>query len=185
MGGCLAAAVPGPPCQRFPVPVVPSMFRDIATIVCEKCVNPENNRPFTVFHVSCFAMAVSVCGNPVGPGSPQVSIIERALKDMHFAVKQSKNAKQQALEAIRQLKEHIPIARAFMRLRVSCALSGSVGSDATDGTVWLTVLWLLPHSRQRSEECADSSRCNKRVRVKRRRRVCDCVASGTWPLPGR
>jgi hypothetical protein len=24
------------------------LFRDIATIVCDKCVNPENNRPYTV-----------------------------------------------------------------------------------------------------------------------------------------
>ena len=48
-----------------------SMFRDIATIVSDKCVNPETNRPYTV------------------------TLIERAMKDMHFSVKPSKNTKVQ------------------------------------------------------------------------------------------
>lgn len=47
------------------------MFRDIATIVTEKCVNPETNRPYTV------------------------NLIERAMKDIHYSVKASKNTKQQ------------------------------------------------------------------------------------------
>lgn len=48
-----------------------TMFRDIATIVAEKCVNPETKRPYTV------------------------SLIERAMKDIHYSVKTSKNTKQQ------------------------------------------------------------------------------------------
>ncbi|XP_062409375.1 ribosome maturation protein SBDS [Sardina pilchardus] len=68
-------------------------FRDIATIVAEKCVNPETKRPYTV------------------------NLIERAMKDIHYSVKANKSTKQQALEVIRQLKESIQIQRAHMRLR--------------------------------------------------------------------
>lgn len=101
------------------------MFRDIATIVAEKCVNPETKRPYTV------------------------NLIERAMKDIHYSVKANKSTKQQvsekvcyaviisirccgirlrhanesqcrhlqALEVIKQLKESIQIQRAHMRLR--------------------------------------------------------------------
>uniref|UniRef100_A0A672MGZ0 SBDS ribosome maturation factor n=1 Tax=Sinocyclocheilus grahami TaxID=75366 RepID=A0A672MGZ0_SINGR len=69
------------------------MFRDIATIVAEKCVHPETKRPYTV------------------------SLIERAMKDVHFSVKANKSTKQQALEVIKQLKQSIQIQRAHMRLR--------------------------------------------------------------------
>ncbi|XP_051965638.1 ribosome maturation protein SBDS [Xyrauchen texanus] len=69
------------------------MFRDIATIVAEKCVNPETKRPYTV------------------------NLIERAMKDIHYSVKAHKSTKQQALEVIKQLKESIQIQRAHMRVR--------------------------------------------------------------------
>ncbi|XP_009863868.1 PREDICTED: ribosome maturation protein SBDS, partial [Apaloderma vittatum] len=69
------------------------MFRDIATIVADKCVNPETKRPYTVI------------------------LIERAMKDIHYSVKPHKSTKQQALEVIRQLKETMQIERAHMRLR--------------------------------------------------------------------
>nr|XP_057936606.1 ribosome maturation protein SBDS [Doryrhamphus excisus] len=71
-----------------------TMFRDIATIVAEKCVNPETKRPYTV------------------------SLIERAMKDIHYSVKTNKSTKQQALEVIKQLKETMEIQRAHMRLRL-------------------------------------------------------------------
>lgn len=71
-----------------------AMFRDIATIVADKCVNPDTKRPYTV------------------------GVVERALKDAHFAVKSHKNTKQQALEAIRLLKSAMAIERAKMKLRV-------------------------------------------------------------------
>ncbi|MED6235588.1 hypothetical protein ATANTOWER_029634 [Ataeniobius toweri] len=48
-----------------------TMFRDIASIVAEKCVNPDTKRPYTV------------------------SLIERAMKDIHYSVKPSKSTKQQ------------------------------------------------------------------------------------------
>lgn len=71
-----------------------TMFRDIATIVSEKCVNPSTKRPYTV------------------------SLIERAMKDIHYSIKPNKGTKQQALEVIRQLTETMEIQRAHMRLRL-------------------------------------------------------------------
>lgn len=71
------------------------MFRDIATIVADKCVNPDTKRPYTV------------------------GVIERALKDAHFSVKAHKSTKQQALDAIRLLKAAMAIERAKMKLRIT------------------------------------------------------------------
>ena len=69
-------------------------YRDIATIIADKCVNPETKRPYTV------------------------TIIEKCMKQLHFSVKPNKNSKQQAIELIPQLKTIIPIERAQMKLRV-------------------------------------------------------------------
>ncbi|XP_054014554.1 ribosome maturation protein SBDS [Hylaeus anthracinus] len=71
-----------------------SMLKDIATTVADKCVNPETKRPYTV------------------------TMIEKAMKDVHFSVKPNRNAKQQALDVIPQLKVVMPLERAQMRLRV-------------------------------------------------------------------
>ena len=71
-----------------------STFRDIATIVADKCVNPDTKRPY-----------------PVG-------MIERAIKDAHYSVKPGKGSKQQALEVIRLLQQSMPIERARMRLKI-------------------------------------------------------------------
>lgn len=49
----------------------------------------------------------------------QVSVIERAMKDVHFSAKLNKNAKQQALEVIQKLKGVMPIQRSQMRVRFS------------------------------------------------------------------
>lgn len=70
------------------------MFRDIATIVADKCVNPETKRPYTV------------------------GVIERAMKEAHFSVKAHKSTKQQALDVIRLLKPTMEIERARMKLRL-------------------------------------------------------------------
>ena len=48
-----------------------SMMKDIATTVADKCVNPESKRPYPV------------------------SMIEKAMKDVHFSVKPNRNSKQQ------------------------------------------------------------------------------------------
>lgn len=72
-----------------------ALFKDVATHVAEMCVNPESRRPHPV------------------------SIIEKAMKECHIAVKPNKNAKQQALETIGKIKGQIPLERAQMRLRLS------------------------------------------------------------------
>ncbi|KAJ1546064.1 hypothetical protein HK405_007439 [Cladochytrium tenue] len=73
-----------------------SALKDVATTVAEKCINPETKRPYPV------------------------TMIEKAMADLHFSVNPSRGTKQQALEVIKQLQEKqiIPIARAQMRLRV-------------------------------------------------------------------
>ncbi|XP_063973932.1 ribosome maturation protein SBDS [Diachasmimorpha longicaudata] len=86
-----------------------SMFKDIATTVADKCVNPESKRPYPV------------------------SMIEKAMRDVHFSVKPNRNAKQQALEVIPQLKSVMPLERAQMRLRV--VLSGKEARKLREKTV--------------------------------------------------
>lgn len=48
-----------------------SMLKEIATMVSDKCVNPETKRPYPV------------------------TMIEKAMKDIHFSVKPNRNCKQQ------------------------------------------------------------------------------------------
>jgi len=48
-----------------------STFRDVATVVSDMCVNPDTRRPYPT------------------------TLVERALKDIHFSVKPTKTAKQQ------------------------------------------------------------------------------------------
>jgi ribosome maturation protein SDO1 len=57
-------------------------------------VNPETKRPYPV------------------------SMIEKAMKECHIAVKPNKGAKQQALEIVPKLREQIPLSRAQMRLKI-------------------------------------------------------------------
>merc|ERR1712062_475160 len=78
-----------------------ALFKDVATNVSEKCVNPETKRPYPV------------------------SIIEKAMKECHIAVKPNKNAKQQALEIVPKLKDHMPIARAQMRFKITVPIRES------------------------------------------------------------
>lgn len=73
------------------------MFRDIATTVANTCVNPELKRPYPV------------------------TMIEKAMKEVHYSIKSNQSTKQQALQVIRLIKEKdaIPIERAKMRLKVN------------------------------------------------------------------
>lgn len=75
---------------------IDNLFKEIATIVSDKCVNPETKRPYTV------------------------SLIEQAMKDAHYSVNQTKNAKQQALDVIKLLQSSgtLPIERAEMKMKV-------------------------------------------------------------------
>uniref|UniRef100_A0A069DQU4 Ribosome maturation protein SBDS n=1 Tax=Panstrongylus megistus TaxID=65343 RepID=A0A069DQU4_9HEMI len=89
-----------------------SLFKDIATNVAEKCVNPETKRPYPV------------------------SMIEKAMRDIHFSIKPNRNAKQQTLDVIPQLKAVMPLDRAQMRLRV--ALSGKEARKLREKVAALT-----------------------------------------------
>lgn len=74
-----------------------SQFRDIATIVMQKTINPETKRPYTI------------------------SMIERLMHEIHFAVDPNSSSKKQALEVIRELQKRYPIKRSPMRLRMTVA----------------------------------------------------------------
>ena len=58
-----------------------SMFKQVATRIAKMAVNPNTKRPYTV------------------------SMIEKCLKEIHYAVKPNQTAKQQAVEAIKLLKQ--------------------------------------------------------------------------------
>ena len=51
-----------------------TLFRDVASVLSEKCINPDTRRPYTI------------------------SMLERALRDVHFSVDPKRSAKAQALE---------------------------------------------------------------------------------------
>ncbi|CAL8099334.1 unnamed protein product [Calicophoron daubneyi] len=74
-----------------------SLFRDVAKIISERCVNPETNRAYTV------------------------TMIEKMMKDCHISLKTNKSAKQHALEVIRQLRavDGFKIAPAMMEVVIS------------------------------------------------------------------
>ena len=74
-----------------------SLRKEIATLVSEKCVDPETQRPY-----------------PVG-------IIEKAMAEAGFSVKQGKTAKSQVSECIKMLQTEssLPIQRARMRIKVT------------------------------------------------------------------
>ncbi|KAH7430350.1 hypothetical protein KP509_09G094900 [Ceratopteris richardii] len=82
-----------------------SQFRDIATIVMQKTVNPQTQRPYTI------------------------SMIERLMREIHFALEPSKSSKKQALELIRELEKQFPIVRAKMRLQLK--VGHTLGSRLT------------------------------------------------------
>lgn len=69
--------------------------KDVASVLAEKCVNPGSNRPYTM------------------------TMLERALRDVHFNVDPKKGAKQQALEALPLLQAQFPIERAKMSIKLS------------------------------------------------------------------
>ena len=71
-----------------------SLFRDIASIVVDKTVNSDTHHPFSL------------------------TMIENAMREIHFAANTAKSAKSQALETIRQLKKIMPIVKAAMVVRL-------------------------------------------------------------------
>jgi len=80
-----------------------SQFRDIATIVMEKTINPETRRPYTM------------------------TMIERLMHEIHFAVDPNLTSKEQALRVIKKLIEHFPIKRAPLTVRFTAPKSNLSG----------------------------------------------------------
>jgi ribosome maturation protein SDO1 len=74
-----------------------SLRKEIATLISEKCVDPTTQTPY-----------------PVG-------MIEKAMAEAGFSVKQNKTAKSQVSECIKQLQSDsgLPIQRARMRVKIS------------------------------------------------------------------
>lgn len=74
-----------------------ALRREIATLVAEKCVDPATQMPY-----------------PVG-------VIDKAMTEAGFSVRQGKTAKSQVSECIRllQTESKLPIQRARMRVRVT------------------------------------------------------------------
>ena len=70
-------------------------------MISNKCVNPDTKRPYPV------------------------SIIEKAMKECHIAVKPNKTSKQQALDTIGKLKTNLPLERAMMRMQIVCPIKAS------------------------------------------------------------
>ena len=65
-------------------------------MVASMCIDTNTKRPYTA------------------------GLIERSMKDeLHYAIQPNKSAKQQALEVIRQLKQHMDIERAQMELLIT------------------------------------------------------------------
>jgi len=103
-----------------------SKFRDIATMVASRCVNSQTGWPFTV------------------------TTIETAMKDtIHYAVNPQKPTKQQAMEVIEKLKEHMPIARARIHVKLSSKtinrdevlkIAGEKGEITNSGEGWIELL---------------------------------------------
>ncbi|KAI7905840.1 SBDS protein C-terminal domain-containing protein [Cokeromyces recurvatus] len=72
-------------------------WKDIANIVTDNCVNPQTKRPYTV------------------------TMIEKAMQDLHLSVNPKRSTKSQALDVIKQLQEKqiLPIQRAQMKVRIT------------------------------------------------------------------
>lgn len=106
-----------------------NVYLDIATIVSQKCINPETNRHYPV------------------------KVIERAMRHHHFNVHSTWSAKKQALRCIAFLKEKIPLERAKMRVRI--ALESSVEKDVMEKfTECLASIGALSIEKEKDEEDA-------------------------------
>ena len=79
-----------------------SLKNQVANITSVMWVNKDTNVPFPV------------------------PIILKAMDDINFSINESQNAKKQALDLIRLLPEVLPIERAKMRIKITCAQSENV-----------------------------------------------------------
>ena len=120
-------------------------MKEIATIVSDKCVNPDTNRPYSVAQ------------------------IEKAIQDIHFSFHAGKTSKQQALDVIRALKEKFPIERAHMALRVLLP-----GKEGKASKAQVAELFAVVESDEWNGDAAEIVRV-KTVYIYLKRRLCVCV----------
>ncbi|CAA7271420.1 unnamed protein product [Cyclocybe aegerita] len=112
-----------------------SLRKEIATLVAEKCVDPVTQRPY-----------------PVG-------MVEKAMTEAGYSIKQNKNAKSQVSECIKILQSDstLPIQRAHMRIKVSLPVADvpklrgkvlegaeTVEHDETGETDWAVTMLINP-----------------------------------------
>lgn len=71
-----------------------SLFKDIATIISDKYLNPQTKCPYSV------------------------STIEQAMKDINYSVKPYQTVEQQVLEVKSLLKDHIRLEKTNMRIKL-------------------------------------------------------------------
>ena len=73
-----------------------TLFKDVAGVIADKCINPDTQRPYTL------------------------SMVERALRDVHFSVDPKRGAKQQALQVrVTLLQPPLHACMPFTTLAVS------------------------------------------------------------------
>ena len=112
-----------------------SLFKDVASIIAEKCINPKTQRPYTI------------------------TMIERALRDCHFSVDPKRSAKQQALQARSPSSLLLADPGTFCTKTCSCAPSPELTLQAGGQTCHLSV---VPSDTKHFEDTA-CSRCSKRA----------------------
>ena len=129
-----------------------TLLKEICTMVAERCINSQSKRPVTV------------------------GVVERALAELHFNVDRNKNAKKQALEAIKLLESKYPIERLPMNLKITFPLA--VKAEAREKVAALGAIF-----DREDDRCAPptgTSGCSsrrKRTDRHRRRRLCPAVCT--------
>ncbi|KAL3308914.1 hypothetical protein Ciccas_012549 [Cichlidogyrus casuarinus] len=76
---------------------IQALFKDVAKIIADKCVNPDNNRQYTI------------------------SMVERMMQECHVNLRSNRTAKQQALSVIKQLRanENLKISPASVDIKLT------------------------------------------------------------------
>ena len=75
-----------------------NIFKDISNIITEKCVHSLSKRPISV------------------------DSVKQAIRDIHFAIKLDQPPKKQALLCLKQLMRKFLIARAEMKIEITCLM---------------------------------------------------------------
>jgi ribosome maturation protein SDO1 len=94
------------------------MWRDIATIVADNCINPQTKRPYTVTMIEKAMHDLHLSVNPNRSSKSQVCTVENTINVTSFCIFILFH---KALDVIKQLQEkkEMPIQRAQMRVRVT------------------------------------------------------------------